>query len=204
MTRDRHCVIGVLLTAGVGFAAWPVAADSQGPANDVLGGVQRAPDVVGQVQQKLPALRAPSAAPGAGSAPAQQGSPRPAAPSRPAAPTTGQRAPSTTGHVVASGRASRAASGSASGAGQAQASGSSRSSTPAAKASGAGTGRSSRSVTAVQSAARPAVTSPGSHVQNRADMPFTGFEVLRVAVIGLLALATGSAMRFALRRRSLT
>jgi hypothetical protein len=55
----------------------------------------------------------------------------------------------------------------------------------------------------VQSVARPAATSPGSQVQNRADMPFTGFDVFRLAGIGLMALGAGVAIRLALRRRFL-
>src|SRR3954469_17811403 len=117
MTQDRRCVLGVLLAAGVGFAAWPVAADSQGPGSDVLGGAPKTPDVVGPVEQKLTELRPRTAAPDSGSAPATQGSDRPAAP-RGAGPSrawgsrTSRPAGSTAGSARASGRASHAGTGS--------------------------------------------------------------------------------------------
>src|SRR3954467_7792945 len=111
MTTNRRCALGVLLVAGAGFAALPVAAGGQGPANEVLGGPPRTPDVVGQVQQKLDGLRPRQTAPDAGRAPARAGSPRPPAPRRAApAGSTGRAAPSTGANAPAGAGVAHAAS----------------------------------------------------------------------------------------------
>jgi hypothetical protein len=200
MTTNRQCALGVLLVTGAGFAALPVAAGGQGPAIGLPGGAPRTPDVVGQVQQKLDGLRPRQTAPKAGRAPGGAGSPKAAAP-RPAAParSTGRVAPSAARRAPAGAPVSHSASGAA----RAAASGSNGPSTPAAKAAGSGSGRSSHSAAAGSRATRPTVVAPGSQVQNRPDLPFTGFDVLRVAGIGAVALLAGLALRLALRRRFL-
>ena len=196
--RTRRGVV-VLAGAVSAFAALPVAADSQIPGSDALKGAPPVPNALERVVNQLDAVKRKASAPHR----SDPGSTRPAAPQR-SAPAASAR-PSSRRAVASGGavrqRATTSGTGSHAGVGASTASSSRGSSSRTAAKATTAQARASDATPAAQAAARPTAVSPGSHVQNDPNLPFTGSRPLDVLAFGLLALAIGLAARWTLRRR---
>ena len=196
--RTRRGVV-VLVGALSAFAALPVAADSQIPGSDALNGAPAVPNVLERAGNQLEALKRQGSAPHR----SDPGNTRPSGPKRsaPAASTrpSPRRAAASGGAVRQ--RVTTSGTGNHTGARASSASGSRGSSSGTAAKATTAQARGSDATPAAGAVARPTVVSPGSHLQNDPNLPFTGSRPLDVLALGLLALAIGLAARWTLRRR---
>jgi hypothetical protein len=195
MRRRGHGWCGAAVVVGLALAFLPASAAAAGndPVTQVVGQVHD--QVQGLTGQPAPALpRLPSSA--GGSSPSKPAPSKPAPAAAPSGPAAGRIAPPRA-YTGSSPRASSSGT---------RATGRAENASPSARIASNGSARASAGKPDPTDAAPHAAASPASKAVNVSghqdgSLPFTGWEPLPVALLGLLSIGLGSALLRVVRKR---